>query len=128
MYVSALNSSVLSFSSCGQDIDLVRQILEVEDYNIESAIFAIFQVKEVERISKYLEFVTWCFRRVLSDLSVHCNQQFRKLAVGCAAASAFLCSGRLISEGRFNPASEKKTTLFQKVGKKEITDSETASG
>ncbi|GAB0198728.1 OTU domain-containing protein 3 [Grus japonensis] len=33
------------------DIDLVRQILEVEDYNIESAIFAIFQVKEVERIS-----------------------------------------------------------------------------
>ncbi|KFO13825.1 OTU domain-containing protein 3, partial [Balearica regulorum gibbericeps] len=33
------------------DIDLLSQILEVEDYNIESAIFAIFQVKEVERIS-----------------------------------------------------------------------------
>ncbi|XP_075577606.1 OTU domain-containing protein 3 isoform X1 [Pelecanus crispus] len=33
------------------DIDLVSQILEVEDYNIESAVFAIFQVKEVERIS-----------------------------------------------------------------------------
>ncbi|NXX53149.1 OTUD3 protein, partial [Scopus umbretta] len=33
------------------DIDLVSQILEVEDYNIESAIFAIFQVNEVERIS-----------------------------------------------------------------------------
>ncbi|NXG60150.1 OTUD3 protein, partial [Hemiprocne comata] len=33
------------------DIDLVSRILEVEDYNIESAIFAIFQVKEVERIS-----------------------------------------------------------------------------
>ncbi|NXI94182.1 OTUD3 protein, partial [Psophia crepitans] len=33
------------------DIDLVSHILEVEDYNIESAIFAVFQVKEVERIS-----------------------------------------------------------------------------
>ncbi|XP_074883605.1 OTU domain-containing protein 3 [Buteo buteo] len=33
------------------DIDLVSQILEVEDYNIESAIFAIFQMNEVERIS-----------------------------------------------------------------------------
>ncbi|NXW03679.1 OTUD3 protein, partial [Fregetta grallaria] len=33
------------------DIDLVSQILEVEDCNIESAIFAIFQVNEVERIS-----------------------------------------------------------------------------
>ncbi|NXF34043.1 OTUD3 protein, partial [Nyctibius bracteatus] len=33
------------------DIDLVRDILEVEDYNIESAIFAIFQMNEVERIS-----------------------------------------------------------------------------
>ncbi|NXE82119.1 OTUD3 protein, partial [Cochlearius cochlearius] len=33
------------------DIDLVSQILEVEDYNIESAIFAVFQVNEVERIS-----------------------------------------------------------------------------
>ncbi|KAM6241054.1 OTU domain-containing protein 3 [Porphyrio hochstetteri] len=32
------------------DIDLVSQILEMEGYNIESAIFAIFQVKEVERI------------------------------------------------------------------------------
>ncbi|NXL48831.1 OTUD3 protein, partial [Podilymbus podiceps] len=33
------------------DIDLVSQILELEDYNIESAIFAVFQVNEVERIS-----------------------------------------------------------------------------
>ncbi|NXN63511.1 OTUD3 protein, partial [Himantopus himantopus] len=33
------------------DIDLVSQILEVEDYNVESAIFAIFQMNEVERIS-----------------------------------------------------------------------------
>ncbi|NWW53689.1 OTUD3 protein, partial [Pedionomus torquatus] len=33
------------------DIDLVSHILEVEDYNIESAIFAVFQVNEVERIS-----------------------------------------------------------------------------
>ncbi|XP_010286530.1 PREDICTED: OTU domain-containing protein 3 isoform X2 [Phaethon lepturus] len=33
------------------DIDLVSRILEVEDYNIESAIFAIFQANEVERIS-----------------------------------------------------------------------------
>ncbi|NXP07772.1 OTUD3 protein, partial [Thinocorus orbignyianus] len=33
------------------DIDLVSRILEVEDYNIESAIFAVFQVNEVERIS-----------------------------------------------------------------------------
>ncbi|XP_071623495.1 OTU domain-containing protein 3 isoform X2 [Heliangelus exortis] len=32
------------------DIDLISRILEVEDYNIESAIFAIFQVKEIERI------------------------------------------------------------------------------
>ncbi|NXC12602.1 OTUD3 protein, partial [Corythaeola cristata] len=33
------------------DVDLVSQILEVEDYDIESAIFAIFQMNEVERIS-----------------------------------------------------------------------------
>ncbi|KAM6313087.1 OTU domain-containing protein 3 [Podargus strigoides] len=33
------------------DIELVSQILEVEDYNIESAIFAVFQVNEVERVS-----------------------------------------------------------------------------
>ncbi|KAM9256322.1 OTU domain-containing protein 3 isoform 1-T1 [Cariama cristata] len=33
------------------DMDLVSQILEVEGYNIESAIFAIFQVNEVERMS-----------------------------------------------------------------------------
>uniref|UniRef100_A0A663NBS9 OTU domain-containing protein 3 n=2 Tax=Athene cunicularia TaxID=194338 RepID=A0A663NBS9_ATHCN len=33
------------------DTDLVSHILEVEDYNIESAIFAIFRVNEVERIS-----------------------------------------------------------------------------
>ncbi|NWX49410.1 OTUD3 protein, partial [Steatornis caripensis] len=33
------------------DVDLVSQILEVKDYNVESAIFAIFQVNEVERIS-----------------------------------------------------------------------------
>ncbi|NXD86670.1 OTUD3 protein, partial [Halcyon senegalensis] len=33
------------------DIDLISQILEVEDYNIESAIFAVSQVSEVERIS-----------------------------------------------------------------------------
>ncbi|NXI37276.1 OTUD3 protein, partial [Galbula dea] len=32
------------------DIDLVSQILEVEGYNIESAIFAVFQAHEVERI------------------------------------------------------------------------------
>ena len=69
---------MLSFSSCEQDIDLVSQILEVEDYNIESAIFAVFQVNEVERISKYTEFVTWCFRRTLSDVSVHCKQHFNR--------------------------------------------------
>ncbi|NXW29397.1 OTUD3 protein, partial [Phaetusa simplex] len=33
------------------DVDLVSRILEVEDYNIESAIFAVFQVNEVGRIS-----------------------------------------------------------------------------
>ncbi|KFV85262.1 OTU domain-containing protein 3, partial [Struthio camelus australis] len=33
------------------DIDLISQILEAENYNVESAIFAIFQVNEVERIS-----------------------------------------------------------------------------
>ncbi|NXT47625.1 OTUD3 protein, partial [Pluvianellus socialis] len=32
------------------DVDLVSQILEVEDYNVESAIFAVFRVNEVERI------------------------------------------------------------------------------
>ncbi|NXH20876.1 OTUD3 protein, partial [Bucco capensis] len=32
------------------DIDLVSHILQVEGYNVESAIFAIFQVNEVERL------------------------------------------------------------------------------
>lgn len=75
---------MLSFSSCGQDIDLVSRILEVEDYNVESAIFAIFQMNEVERISKYLEFVTWCFRRMHSDVSDHCRQQFNRDSGGCS--------------------------------------------
>ncbi|NXW45455.1 OTUD3 protein, partial [Nyctiprogne leucopyga] len=43
-------TGMLSFSH-GQDIDLVSRIREVKDYTIESAIFAIFQVDEVERIS-----------------------------------------------------------------------------
>lgn len=46
------------YLSLGQDIELVSQVLKVEDYNVESAIFAIFQVQEVERISKYVDFVT----------------------------------------------------------------------
>ncbi|XP_062449063.1 OTU domain-containing protein 3 [Rhea pennata] len=33
------------------DIDLINQVLEVENYNVESAIFAILQVNKVERIS-----------------------------------------------------------------------------
>ncbi|KAJ7423113.1 OTU domain-containing protein 3 [Willisornis vidua] len=38
---------VCSATGCS-DMDLVKHILEVEDYNIESAIFAILQVKEGE--------------------------------------------------------------------------------
>ncbi|XP_071654449.1 OTU domain-containing protein 3 isoform X3 [Patagioenas fasciata] len=41
---------VCKASGCS-DADLVSQILEEEDYNIESAIFAVLQVKELERIS-----------------------------------------------------------------------------
>ncbi|XP_069730635.1 OTU domain-containing protein 3 isoform X2 [Phaenicophaeus curvirostris] len=40
---------VCNASGCS-DTDLVRHILEVEDYSVESAIFAIIQVNEVERI------------------------------------------------------------------------------
>ncbi|NWW25351.1 OTUD3 protein, partial [Falcunculus frontatus] len=40
---------VCSATGCS-DIDLVRHVLEVEDYNVESAIFAILQVKEGEGI------------------------------------------------------------------------------
>ncbi|XP_065506039.1 OTU domain-containing protein 3 isoform X1 [Caloenas nicobarica] len=41
---------VCKASGCS-DTDLVSQILEEEGYNIESAIFAVLQVKELERIS-----------------------------------------------------------------------------
>ncbi|OPJ86229.1 OTU domain-containing protein 3 [Patagioenas fasciata monilis] len=41
---------VCKASGCS-DADLVSQILEEEGYNIESAIFAVLQVKELERIS-----------------------------------------------------------------------------
>ncbi|NXJ17755.1 OTUD3 protein, partial [Dicrurus megarhynchus] len=40
---------VCSATGCS-DIDLVSHVLEVEDYNVESAIFAILQVKEGEGI------------------------------------------------------------------------------
>ncbi|NWI80159.1 OTUD3 protein, partial [Dryoscopus gambensis] len=40
---------VCSATGCS-DIDLVRHVLEVEDYNVESAVFAILQVKEGEGI------------------------------------------------------------------------------
>lgn len=42
----------------------------MEDYNVESAVFAILQMNEVKRISKYTEFVF--------DVSVHCQQQFNR--------------------------------------------------
>ncbi|KFO72718.1 OTU domain-containing protein 3, partial [Cuculus canorus] len=41
---------VLKATGCS-DTDLVRRILDVEDYNVESAIFAVIQMNEVERIS-----------------------------------------------------------------------------
>lgn len=40
---------VCSATGCS-DVDLVSHILEVEDYNVESAIFVILQMKEVEGI------------------------------------------------------------------------------
>ncbi|OXB77280.1 UNVERIFIED_CONTAM: hypothetical protein H355_002272 [Colinus virginianus] len=48
--MEAAIQEVCSATGCS-DIELVSQVLKVEDYNIESAIFAILQVKEVERIS-----------------------------------------------------------------------------
>lgn len=51
---------MFSFPSCGQDIDLVSCVLEGEDYNVESAIFAILQVKEGEGIGE-CTVVTWGF-------------------------------------------------------------------
>ncbi|OXB64387.1 hypothetical protein ASZ78_009970 [Callipepla squamata] len=48
--MEAAIQEVCSATGCS-DIELVSQVLKVEDYNIESAIFAILQVEEVERIS-----------------------------------------------------------------------------
>ncbi|XP_031469551.1 OTU domain-containing protein 3 isoform X2 [Phasianus colchicus] len=48
--MEAAVQEVCSATGCS-DIELVSQVLKVEDYNVESAIFAIFQVQEVERIS-----------------------------------------------------------------------------
>ncbi|XP_072210229.1 OTU domain-containing protein 3 [Excalfactoria chinensis] len=48
--MEAAIQEVCSATGCS-DIELVSQVLKMEDYNLESAIFAIFQVQEVERIS-----------------------------------------------------------------------------
>ncbi|POI27521.1 hypothetical protein CIB84_008730, partial [Bambusicola thoracicus] len=48
--LEAAIQEVCNATGCS-DTELVSQVLKVEDYNIESAIFAIFQVQEVERIS-----------------------------------------------------------------------------
>ncbi|XP_042739179.1 OTU domain-containing protein 3 [Lagopus leucura] len=48
--MEAAVQEVCSATGCS-DIELVSQVLKVEDCNVESAIFAIFQVQEVERIS-----------------------------------------------------------------------------
>ncbi|NXK44129.1 OTUD3 protein, partial [Chauna torquata] len=48
--MEAAIQKVCSATGCS-DIELVNHVLKVEDYNVESAIFAILQVKEVERIS-----------------------------------------------------------------------------
>lgn len=55
-------SSAFSLSSCGQDVDLINQVLEVEGYNVDSAIFAVSQVNEVEGPGKSVEWVSWCLR------------------------------------------------------------------
>ncbi|NXI71610.1 OTUD3 protein, partial [Anseranas semipalmata] len=47
--MEAAVQKVCSATGCS-DIELVSQVLKVEEYNVESAIFAILQVKEVERI------------------------------------------------------------------------------
>lgn len=36
-----------------QDAALIVQVLESEDYNIESTIFAVLQMNEVKRLCKY---------------------------------------------------------------------------
>uniref|UniRef100_J3SEY8 OTU domain-containing protein 3 n=1 Tax=Crotalus adamanteus TaxID=8729 RepID=J3SEY8_CROAD len=33
-----------------EDVDLIAQVLEAEDYSIESAVFAVFQMKELEKL------------------------------------------------------------------------------
>ncbi|NXC43851.1 OTUD3 protein, partial [Penelope pileata] len=48
--IEAAIQKVCSATGCS-DVELVSQVLKVEDYNLESAIFAIFQVNELERIS-----------------------------------------------------------------------------
>ncbi|XP_015737790.1 OTU domain-containing protein 3 [Coturnix japonica] len=48
--MEAAVQKVCSATGCS-DIELVSQVLKTEDYNLESAIFAIFQVQEVKRIS-----------------------------------------------------------------------------
>lgn len=73
---------VFSFPFCGQDMDLVSHILEEEDYNVESAIFAILQMKEVEGIGE----CTVC----------HLGLWVTVMWGTAAGQVGFVCAGRLL--------------------------------
>ncbi|KFZ59818.1 OTU domain-containing protein 3, partial [Antrostomus carolinensis] len=113
-------SAMLSFSR-GQDIDLVSRIREVKDYSIESAIFAIFQVDEMERISKYMEIVTWCFRRTLCDVSIHCKQAVQRGQTGSRIfGNRSLHEGETENkEGQARSDEENRASRNPKVSKKQ---------
>lgn len=65
-------------------MDLVSHILEMEDYNVESAIFAILQMKEGEGIGE----CTVCHLELWVTVM---------LVLGTAAGQVgFVCAGRLL--------------------------------
>lgn len=79
---------MFSFPSCGQDIDLVRHVLEVEDYNVESAIFAILQMKEGEGIGE----CTVCYRGFWVPMILVLGTAAGQVGFVCC----LLCPGRLL--------------------------------
>lgn len=106
---------MFSFPSCGQDIDLVSHVLEVEDYNVESAIFAILQVKEGEGIGE----CTVCHLGLWVTVMLVLGTETGQVGFVCCHLS-FLCSGRLVVR-----AATKKPQDFWE---KELADSAAAPG
>ncbi|NWY00529.1 OTUD3 protein, partial [Nothoprocta ornata] len=97
------------------DIDLINQILQVENYNIESTIFAIIQVNEVKRISAEEQCDSWD-----KDLKLCGSALWEENGSGSRiVGKQSLRQDKMESKGEARCNEENRTNRTTKVSKKQ---------